>query len=324
MEAQSFEPRGAAAPLPQLPRHNTLPAAIQLSLSLSRIDDLDLAIDQVLDGLAGPLRMPHCMVFLTDPDRHSLIAIASRGYSLQGAGAEVRWGEGVIGMAAAGAQALRYSCVGRNFLYFNNVRNTGLLSPDPSRIIPMPGLEAPQSLLAIPMIAGGEVRGLIYAESAQRLAFTPSDEQAVSLIAAQLAAVVALIDTAHDLDAARSGAAAPVPRPFAISSGEIRVQHFAYDDSIFIDHAYVIKGVPGRLLWRMLQSYAHEGRSEFTNREFRLDASLKLPEFKDNLESRLLLLSRRLAENAWPVRIIRNGRGRVLLEVDGPLDLQER
>jgi adenylate cyclase len=92
---------------------------------------------------------------------------------------------------------------------------------------------------------------------------------------------------------------------------------------VFIDHAYVIKGVPGRLLWRMLRAHLQEGRSEFTNREFRLDATLKLPDVKDNLESRLLLLSRRLAENAWPVRIARSGRGRVVLEVDSPLILEE-
>jgi adenylate cyclase len=321
VEAQSFEPGASDAPAPQPARRDTLTSAIPLCLSLARLDDLDEAIDRVLDGLADQLWMRHCMIFLADPDQQTLTAIASRGYSQQGAGAEVRWGEGVIGMAAARALALRFSCVGRNFLYIDNVRTTGLLSPDPTRMIPMPGIEAPQSLLAVPMIAGAEVRGLIYAESAHRLAFTPTDEQAVSLIAAQLAAVVALVDTAQDLDAARSGATVPMP---PLSHGrEIRVQHFAYDGSIFIDHAYVIKGVPGRLLWRMLQAYAQEGRSEFTNREFRLDASLKLPEFKDNLESRLLLLSRRLAENAWQIRILRTGRGHVLLEVGGRLVLQD-
>jgi adenylate cyclase len=323
VEVQGFEPGAPDAPALRQPRHDTLAASVPLILALSRVDDLDHAIDQVLNGLVDQLNIPHCMVFLADPDRHALTAIASRGYSRQGAGAEVRWGEGVIGMAAERALALRFSCVGRNFLYADNVKAAGRLSPDPSRMIPMPGLDAPQSLLAVPMIAGGEVRGLIYAESENRLAFTPTDEQAVSLIAAQLAAIVALVESSQELDAARSATATATQR--ADNNGKaIRLQRFAYDDSVFIGYDYVIKGVPGRLLWRMLQSYAQEGRREFTNREFRLDATLKLPDFKDNLESRLLLLSRRLAEHNWPVRILRNGRGRVLLEVDGPLVLEEQ
>jgi adenylate cyclase len=164
---------------------------------------------------------------------------------------------------------------------------------------------------------------MIYAESEDRLAFTPVVEQAVNLIAAQLAALVAFVESSRELGVARSGA--PVS---ALTAGgncrEVLIQHFAYDDSLFIDHDYVIKGVPGRLLWRMLQTFAQEGRTEFTNREFRLDTTLRLPEFKDNLESRLLLLSRRLAESDWPVRILRTGRGRVLLQVDGRLALQQR
>ncbi len=321
VEAQGFEPGAADAPAARPPRPDRLGAAIPLSLSLSRLHDLEVAIDHVLDGLSGPLRMPHCMVFLADSDRQTLTAIASRGYDRQGAGAEVRWGEGVIGMAAARAQTLRFSCVGRNFLYIDNVKTTGLLGPDASRFIPMPGLEAPQSLLAVPMIAGGEIRGLIYAESADRLAFAPADEQAVGLIAAQLATVVALSDTTQPPDITRSRATRP---PSRSRGQDILVQHFAYDDSLFLNHAYVIKGLPGRLLWRMIQTYAEDGRSEFTNREFRLDASLRLPDFKDNLEARLLLLSRRLAEGAWPIRIRRHGRGQVLLEVDGRLVLRDQ
>ncbi len=325
VEVQGFEPGAHDVPTPRQPRHDTLAAAIPLALSLSRIDDLDQGIDQVLNGLVGQFHIPHCMVFLADPDRHALTAIASRGYSRQGTGAEVRWGEGVIGMAAERAQALRFSCVGRSFLYVDNVKTAGRLSADPSRMIPMPGLEAPQSLLAVPMISGAEVRGLIYAESKDRVAFTPTDEQAVSLIAAQLATIVALVESSQELDAARSASTTAITTQTARANGKaIRLQRFAYDDSVFIGHDYVIKGVPGRLLWRMLQTYSQEGRREFTNREFRLDATLKLPDFKDNLESRLLLLSRRLAENAWPVRIKRNGRGRVLLEVDGPLVFEEQ
>jgi adenylate cyclase len=128
---------------------------------------------------------------------------------------------------------------------------------------------------------------------------------------------------AASVNAARLSFSTSQGRPAAAHGKDILVQHHAYDDSLFINHDYVIKGVPGRLLWRMPQIFRADGRSEFTNREFRLDPSLKLPEFKDNLETRLLLLSRRLAETDWPLRVVRNGRGRVRLEVDGPLSLNQ-
>jgi adenylate cyclase len=313
---------GVAPPVALPPGRDGLAEAVPLTLALSRLDDLDQAIDTALDGLQGALGLTHCMIFVADRDRQALTAIASRGYDRQGAGAEARWGEGVVGMAAEGRQTLRFSCVGRQFLYINGVKHAGHLGPDRDRAIPMPGLDAPQSLLAVPMIAAGEVRGLIFAESPRRLAFSPAATQAVALVAAQLGALVALLGSTRDADAAEARSAA-ADRPARSGGATVHVQHYGHDDSVFINHDYVIKGVPGRLLWRMLCEHDREGRTEFTNREFRLDPSLKLPEFKDNLETRLLLLGRRLAENAWPVRMSRSGRGRVTLDVDGPLVLTD-
>src|SRR5262249_13090836 len=90
----------------------------------------------------------------------------------------------------------------------------------------------------------------------------------------------------------------------------------------FIDGDYLIKGVAGRILWSLLGQYESEGRVEFTNREVRLDPSLELPEYRDNFENRLILLKRRLAERAAPIRIEKTGRGRFRLDVVADLRLE--
>ena len=111
--------------------------------------------------------------------------------------------------------------------------------------------------------------------------------------------------------------------PVADSARALQVKHYAEDDSVFLDNEYLIKGVPGAILWRLLRTYQDEGRSEFSNKELRLDASLQLPDIKDNLEARLILLRKRLEERASCLRIEKVTRGRFRLQVDRPLVLED-
>lgn len=102
----------------------------------------------------------------------------------------------------------------------------------------------------------------------------------------------------------------------------MRVRHYAADHSVFLDDDYLIKGVAGAIFWRLVQDYVQAGRDSFSNRELRLDPNLCLPELGDNLEARLLLLQRRLAERCACVQMERTGRGRFRLQVSRPLQLQ--
>jgi hypothetical protein len=103
----------------------------------------------------------------------------------------------------------------------------------------------------------------------------------------------------------------------------VLVRHYAADDSVFLDHDYLIKGVAGAIFWKLAREFAVSGRSEFSNRELRLDASLRLPAFSENLEARLLLLQRRLCEREAPIRIEKTGRGRFRLVTPCRLTLED-
>ena len=177
-------------------------------------------------------------------------------------------------------------------------------------------------------MALGELVGVLLVESTEQVAFSEDDEALLAVVASIVGSALELErsrDRAEEPTAARTDApAAPAAAGAAVLGGgsSTLVRFFEVDGSTFLDGDYLIKGVAGRILWALVRQHEADGRVEFTNREVRLDPSLDLPAFRDNFESRLILLKRRLDERAAPIRIEKTGRGRFRVEVDGRLRLE--
>jgi adenylate cyclase len=297
----------------------------ELSARLSRCPDLDSLVEATLTALDEMFGYSHSLLLLVDESGDRLYTIASHGYEAEGVGSEVRMGEGVIGMVAERAESMRVGNLRHMLAYARTVRRVYEQrgGEAPGREIPLPGLARAQSQVAVPAMVLGQLVGVLAIESETQVAFRAEDEAVLSVVATLVASAIE-IDWAHERTAGdvRDG---EVTSRAAVTPGgpEItRVRFFAVDGSTFIDGEYLIKGVAGRVLWVLLDHHGREGRVDFTNKEVRLDPSLELPEFRDNLESRLILLKRRLDERDAPIRIEKTGRGRFRLVVDGELRLE--
>lgn len=103
----------------------------------------------------------------------------------------------------------------------------------------------------------------------------------------------------------------------------VRIRHYARDHSVFADGQYLIRGVAGAVLWKLLREYQELGRTEFCSRELRAAGKeLGLPEICDNLSTRLHLLASRLDQIGAPIRLNRLGGGRIRLAVARSLMLE--
>jgi signal transduction protein with GAF and PtsI domain len=305
---------GLVAAAPERPAGQGLARALAVTEALVRATELGGMVDAALDALAAAFGHEAALVLLHDPARGCLVALGSRGYGASGIGAEVPLGEGLIGVAAQDRRLLRVGDASRLRRYGAAIASTSEHEAR-TRSIALPRLPEAMSQVAVPMEAQGRLQGVLFLESARRMAFDAEDGLALSLVARQLGTAIALAE-AEAGEAAATRPQGPAP---PAADRPVRVVHHGQDDSVFIGHEYLVKGVPGRLLMWMLDAYQDAGRVDFTNREIRADAALRLPELKDNLETRLLLLQRRLEEKRAPVRLQRPARGRIRLEVQGRL-----
>ncbi|MCF6367470.1 GAF domain-containing protein [Rhizobium halophilum] len=314
VESVTLTPAPSPTPVTPPQREPLLTATAEMTRRLiAPGSSLDHAIDELLAWMRTSLGCDRAVVFMADHESRILTTAASLGYERSGVGSEIAFGSGIFGGAAATGETVKISDLSRTRRYGEAVRKS-TRDENLTRTIAVPMDPDSLSQIAVPMIVHGELQGVLGAESRQRLAFTNVHESALIIAAQHLAALVALSEAQAEAPKTDRQFERPAAEP---ALPVIEVRHFQFDDSIFIAGDYIIKGIAGRLLNHILRVHLETGRLGFTNRELRLEASLRLPEFKDNLETRLLLLRRRLADKASPIQLVPVGRGEFLLQLKG-------
>lgn len=290
-----------------------------LSDRMCRATDLQELLEVMLHSLCELFGVQHAMYLTFDEADERLYTLVSSGYEKSGVGAEVAIGEGLIGTVAKTRRLLRVSGMGEMLRYGRAVREG--LAKGGAKLdheIPLQGLCDAQSQLALPLVVGDRLIGVLSLESTNPLAFDDWHEAYLNLLANQAGLAIERLTVHADEDPANE----PDLPPLAACKRQFT--WYPKDESVFVDGEYLVRNVPARILWKLLTEHTETGRSEFGNRELRMDENLGLPPYKDNLESRLILLRKRLAERCPDVRIVPVRRGRFILERDCELELETR
>lgn len=310
--------REDSLPLPP-PRAPLLSALRQTLPRLAASRDLDSLVAALLDSLQSEFKLSHVMLLMANAEGDRLYTLASQGYPESGVGAEILPGQGVIGVAAREKTPIRLTHATRDYLYGRAIRDALRESPLAARLeteIPLPGLATSGSQIAVPLLSAGRLIGVLYAESPEEGHFGYDEEDALVILAGHLATAIEALSGESEENPAAVRDAPPVD-----TGAPLTIRHYPEDDSVFVDDEYVIKGVAGAILWLLLSEHAKTGRTEFSNKELRLSPQIRLPEFSENLEARLILLRRRLAERSKYVGLDKAGRGRFRLCLRRPVTL---
>ncbi len=143
---------------------------------------------------------------------------------------------------------------------------------------------------------------MLFVESTEDLRFTYDDEDALVALGRRSAPRCrGLAESAASRDEApgdAAGAAGPGGTGSAACAADatVAVRHFAADDSVFLGDDYLIKGVAGAILWKLVRDHVARGPQRVHEPRAAARPALRLPDVSDNLEARLILLERRLVE----------------------------
>ena len=164
----------------------------QISSAITSTLDLDHVLEIVLGAMDRVLGFQHSMILLKDPAAERLRLFASRGYDAPGLGAEVGFGEGVIGVVAERKRMMRVGNLGMSRNYLRSVRArmeaTGQMGA--VETASLPGLPDAQSQLALPLLVKDRLVGVLVVESPRPNAFDELDELLLGIVGNQAATAI--------------------------------------------------------------------------------------------------------------------------------------
>ena len=303
--------------------HGRLAALRAAAVEIAACRELDELLSTTLQSVRDRFEVSHAMLLLVERATQRLYTVASLGYPSSGVGSEIPIGAGIVGVAVREATPIRVSRAASAYAYARAIRDAAERDGGSATLetqIPFPGLECPGSQLAVPIPMAGDTVGALLVESEDERRFDHEDEDALTTLAVLLGQAMYALQHPDETAAPEERASM---RRSPVHGPPLRVRHYAADHSVFLDGEYLIKGVAGAVFWAIVCDHANEGRSSFSNRELRLDRRIRLPDLADNLEARLVLLQRRLAERCDSIGLHKTGRGRFALSVKRPLQLEE-
>ena len=199
------------------------------------------------------------MILVPDRRRRVLVTIGTRGYAENGAGAEVRFGEGIGGMVAEARKPIRISGLMRGMLYAlrhapGSARSGRAAAPADSAA----GTGNPESQLGVPLLVRGELVGVLCLESEVPYRFHEEDKASIELLGNYLAIAIqnmqlrTMADALGKVDATRRDSPRRVDRARARRVGKRRqrrrreIVYYAADECILVDGEYLIRSLPAQ------------------------------------------------------------------------------
>jgi class 3 adenylate cyclase len=165
----------------------------QISSEITSTLDLDRVLEIVLGAMERVLGFQYSMILLKDLAEDTLRLSASRGYDPSGVGAEVAFGEGIIGVVAERKRMMRVGNLGAGIAYLTSVRARLEAAGDAApggAAARLPGLPNAQSQLALPLLVKDRLVGVLAVESPKLNAFDELDEIILRIVGNQAATAI--------------------------------------------------------------------------------------------------------------------------------------